>query len=100
MAEHPLAVLGRIDPELMDHLKATDQLVYTTGALSRKIKLLMALAFDAAHGAEGGVAALAQHAIKEGASTAEIAETVRVAYHLAGVGALYTASRGLKDVAG
>ena len=28
----------------------------------------------------------------------EIAEALRVAYHLSGVGALYTASNGLRDV--
>jgi alkylhydroperoxidase/carboxymuconolactone decarboxylase family protein YurZ len=36
--------------------------------------------------------------MKEGASREEIAETLRVAFHLSGVGALYTASAGLKDM--
>jgi alkylhydroperoxidase/carboxymuconolactone decarboxylase family protein YurZ len=38
--------------------------------------------------------------MKEGATKEEIAEALRVAYHLSGVGALYTASSGLKDVVG
>ena len=100
MAGNPLETLARLDPQIVDHLKTGDQFVFADGALSGKIKLLMALAFDAAHGASHGVAALAQRAVKAGATPAEIAEAVRVAWHLAGVGALYTASRGLKDLAG
>jgi len=100
MAGNPLETLARLDPQIVDHLKTGDQFVFADGALSGKIKLLMALAFDAAHGASDGVAALAQRAMRAGATPAEIVEAVRVAWHLAGVGALYTASRGLKDLAG
>ncbi len=100
MAGNPLEALGRLDPGIVEHLKDEDRFVFADGALPGRVKLLMALAFDAAHGAVEGVAALAQRAIKAGATTAEIAEAVRVAWHLAGVGSLYTASRGLKDIAG
>jgi alkylhydroperoxidase/carboxymuconolactone decarboxylase family protein YurZ len=100
MAVNPLEALGRLDPTILEHLKTEDQFVFADGALPGKIKLLMALAFDAAHGAAEGVAALAQRAVRAGATTAEIAEAVRVAWHLAGVGSLYTASRGLKDLPG
>jgi alkylhydroperoxidase/carboxymuconolactone decarboxylase family protein YurZ len=100
MAGNPLEALGRLDPGIMEHLKDGDRFIFTDGALPGRVKLLMALAFDAAHGAAEGVAALAQRAIKAGATTTEIAEAVRVAWHLAGVGSLYTASRGLKDIAG
>jgi alkylhydroperoxidase/carboxymuconolactone decarboxylase family protein YurZ len=98
MAEHPLDALRKIDPVIMDHLKATDDLVMAEGALPRRIKLLMAMAFDAAHGAEQGVRTLAAAALKEGATMGQVAEAVRVAYHLNGIGTLYTASRGLKDL--
>lgn len=98
MAEHPLDALRKIDPAIMDHLKASDQLIYGEGALPRRIKLLIAMAFDAAHGADQGVKALAAAAMKEGATKEQIAEAIRVAYHLSGVGTLYTASRGLKDL--
>ena len=98
MSEHPLATLGRLDPELMEHLDAANELVYAAGVLPKKFKLLLAMAFDAAHGAQGGVRALAAAAMREGATKEEVAETLRVAYHLTGVGALYTASRALKDV--
>jgi alkylhydroperoxidase/carboxymuconolactone decarboxylase family protein YurZ len=97
MAEHPLATLQKLDPELMAHLQATDALIYDDGALPRKFKLLVAMAFDAAAGAEGGVRALANAALQAGATREEIAETLRVAYHLTGVGTLYIASRALRE---
>lgn len=98
MAEHPLATMMKVDPGLMDLLKTADEAVYGDGALPRRTKLLIALAFDAAHGAANGVKALAQSALKAGATRQEIGEAVRVAYHLAGVGSVYTASQGLKEV--
>lgn len=98
MNEHPLAALQELDPELMAHLQETDPLIYADGALPKKFKLLVAMAFDAAAGAEGGVRALANAALREGATKEEIAETLRVAYHLTGVGTLYTASRALREL--
>ncbi len=38
--------------------------------------------------------------MKAGATKEEIAEALRVAFHLAGVGSLYAASFGLKDLLG
>jgi alkylhydroperoxidase/carboxymuconolactone decarboxylase family protein YurZ len=98
MNEHPLATMQKLDPELMAHLQTADLLIYGDGALPKKFKLLVAMAFDAAAGAEGGVKALASAALREGATMEQIAETLRVAYHLTGVGTLYTASRALKEV--
>lgn len=99
MSERPLATLQRLDPELIAHLQAADPLVFGDGALPRRVKLLIAMAFDAAAGADGGVRALAAAARDEGATWDEIAEALRVAYHMSGVGALYTASRALRDLA-
>jgi alkylhydroperoxidase/carboxymuconolactone decarboxylase family protein YurZ len=96
----PLETMRRIDPVFMKNLDATDALTYSDGALSRKVKLLMAMAFDASNGAADGVAALARSAMKEGATKEEIAEAIRVAVNLGGVGAAYTASYALKDVVG
>jgi alkylhydroperoxidase/carboxymuconolactone decarboxylase family protein YurZ len=98
MAENPLATLGRIDPAILKHVQDSDELFYGDGALPRKMKLLIAMAFDAADGAAEGVRALAGAARQAGASTQEIAEALRVAYHMAGVGTLYTASQGLRDL--
>ena len=100
MAEHPLATMKKLDPEFMKHLEETDALVYADGALPRKVKLLMAMAFDAAEGASGGVRALAEQAMKAGATKEEIAEALRVAFYLSGIGTLYAASFGLKDILG
>jgi alkylhydroperoxidase/carboxymuconolactone decarboxylase family protein YurZ len=100
MAANPLETLATLDPAMLEQLKAADRFVFTDGALPAKVKLLMAIAFDAAHGAAEGVAALSQRAMKAGATSAEIAEAVRVAWHLSGVGSLYTASRGLGGLHG
>lgn len=97
MPYDPLETLGRIDCEMLKRVREQNEFVYTDGALPRKVKLLIAMAFDAAHGAENGVRSLANQAKKAGASTQEIAEALRVAYHLNGVGALYTAAAGLKE---
>jgi alkylhydroperoxidase/carboxymuconolactone decarboxylase family protein YurZ len=100
MPQHPLAVMEKIDPALIEHMRRADELVYADGALPRKIKLLMALAFDAAHGASAGVKALAGAAMHAGATPQEIGEAIRVAYHLAGVGSVYTAGHGLDEIVG
>jgi len=98
MAENPLSTLNKIDPAMMKRLEELDEFIYGSGSLPRKIKLLIAMAFDAAHGAENGVRSLAAAAMQEGATTEEIAEVLRVAYHLSGVGVLYMGSIGLRDV--
>jgi alkylhydroperoxidase/carboxymuconolactone decarboxylase family protein YurZ len=97
MPYDPLETLGKIDSEMLKRVREQNEFVYADGALPRKVKLLIAMAFDAAHGAENGVRSLANQAKNAGASTQEIAEALRVAYHLNGVGALYTASAGLKE---
>jgi alkylhydroperoxidase/carboxymuconolactone decarboxylase family protein YurZ len=98
MPENPLATLQAIDPQIIKHLRDSDSLIYDSGALPKKFKLLIAMAFDAAHGAENGVRALAAAAMREGATKEEIAEALRVTYHLTGAGCLYTASAGLKGL--
>ena len=97
MPYDPLEMLGKIDADMLKRLREQNEFVYADGALSRKVKLLFAMAFDAAHGAEAGVRSLAGLARKAGATNQEIAEALRVAYHLTGVGALYTGSAALKD---
>jgi len=100
MPENPLATLQAIDPLVIRHLHDSDSLVFDSGAVPKKLKLLIAMAFDAAHGAENGVRALAAAALREGATAQEIAEVLRVAFHLTGAGCLYTASAGLKGIVG
>lgn len=98
MAENPLSTISKIDPRLSENLELVDRLVFGDGAMPRKYRILIALAFDAAHGAVQGVTSLAERAIREGATKEEIADAIRVAYHLSGVGSVYTASRGLKEL--
>jgi alkylhydroperoxidase/carboxymuconolactone decarboxylase family protein YurZ len=97
---NPLSAMYKLDPGLQSHMDAVNKFVYSEGALPRKYKLIIALAFDAAHGAELGVKSLAASAMQAGATKEEIVEAVRVAYLLSGVPALFTASQGLAGLAG
>jgi len=98
MAEHPLKVFENIDPQLLGLVQSTNALALSDGALSRKFKLLIAMALDAAHGAADGVKALADQSMKAGATKEEIAEAIRVAQYISGVGSVYTAARAFKDM--
>jgi alkylhydroperoxidase/carboxymuconolactone decarboxylase family protein YurZ len=96
MPDHPLKTMRSLDPKLTDHLAATEDFVYADGALPKKMKLLIAMAFDASDGAIDGVRGLASRAIEAGATKEEIIETLRVAYLFGGIGSVYIASQGLK----
>jgi alkylhydroperoxidase/carboxymuconolactone decarboxylase family protein YurZ len=98
MAEYPLKVIEDADPELLRLVEETGRFALGEGALPRKIKLLIAMALDAAHGAVGGVAALGREAKQAGATNAEITDALRVAQYVCGVGSVYTAAHGLKEV--
>jgi alkylhydroperoxidase/carboxymuconolactone decarboxylase family protein YurZ len=98
MQEHPLKTLEKLDPKLLSLVEDTRQLALSDGALPKKFKLLIALALDAAHGAVDGVKSLAQAAMHAGATKEEIAEALRVAQYISGVGSLYTASRALREL--
>ena len=96
---HPLDVLGSIDPELLKLVGNNREFILgADGALPKKVKYLIAMALDAAHGASDGVRSLATAAKNAGATAEEIGEALRVAYYIAGAGSVYTAARGLKDV--
>jgi alkylhydroperoxidase/carboxymuconolactone decarboxylase family protein YurZ len=94
----PLATLATIAPDLREQVRKNSELTYTDGALPRRIKLLVAMAFDAEHGAVRGVSSLARQAKEAGATNEEIAEVLRVTAHLTGVGCLYTASDAFKEL--
>jgi alkylhydroperoxidase/carboxymuconolactone decarboxylase family protein YurZ len=97
MQEHPLKTLEKLDPELLRLVEDTRQLALGDGALPGKFKLLIALALDAAHGAVDGVKSLAQAAMQAGATKEEIAEALRVAQYVSGVGCIYTAAKALNE---
>jgi len=98
MPDHPLKVLESLDPKLLKLVEDTRQLALSDGALPRKFKLLIALALDAAHGAVDGVKSLAQAAMQAGATKEEVAEALRVAQYVSGVGSVYTASKALREL--
>jgi alkylhydroperoxidase/carboxymuconolactone decarboxylase family protein YurZ len=98
MAEHPLKILEKIDPELLKLVQNTNAFALADGALPRKIKLLIAMALDAAHGAVEGVKSLAQQAMQAGATKEEVMEALRVAQYVSGAGAVYTAARAFKEL--
>jgi len=98
MPDSPLKTIQKLDPEIIDNLHATEELVYADGALPKKFKLLMGMAFDASHGAIGGVKGLALRALEAGATKEEIIEALRVAYLFGGIGSIYIGSQGLADI--
>ena len=98
MAEHPLKVFEKLDPELLTLVRNTNKFALADGALPRKFKFLIAMALDASHGAVRGVRSLAEQAMKAGAKKEEIAETVRVVQYITGVGGVYTAADALKEI--
>ena len=98
MAEHPLNVFVKNDPELIELVKKSEELELSDGALPKKFKLLIALALDASHGAIGGVNALAKEALAAGATKEEILEVVRVVHFVCGVGSVYASAQGLNEV--
>ena len=98
MKEHPLETIMTEDSELFAAIERNRELAFEKGALGKKEKLLIALALDAAKGAEAGVKSLASQAMQEGASRAEIMEALRVAYFVSGAGSIYTASRSLGEL--
>ncbi len=98
MAEGPLKIIEKLDEKLFKNVEAAQTLALADGALPRKVKLLMAMALDAAHGTVEGVKSLTQQAMKAGATKEEVMETLRVAEYVSGAGAVYTAAHALKDL--
>lgn len=99
MAENPLKIIEKLDLGLFKNVEATQTLALGDGgALPRKVKLLMAMALDASHGAVEGVKSLTQQAMKAGATKEEITETLRVTQYISGVRCVYTAAHALKDL--
>jgi alkylhydroperoxidase/carboxymuconolactone decarboxylase family protein YurZ len=100
VTEHPLKIYEKLDPALLKHVENSRDFVFADGALPRKFKLLIAIAFDASYGAVNGVRSLAQQAVDAGATKEEITEALRVAQHLSGVGCIYTVGQVLNELFG
>ena len=98
MAESPLKIIEKLDPELFKNVESGQLLALSDGVLPRKVKLLVAMALDASKGTVEGVKSLTQQAMKAGATKEEIMETLRVAQYIGGVGCVYTAAHAFKDL--
>ena len=98
MAERPLAIFEKTDPQLLKQIDSCSELAFGDGALPRKYKLLIAMTLDAAHGATGGVRSLAQRAMQAGATKEEVGEALRVAYHINGASSVHAAAPAFREL--
>ena len=98
MPEHPLQAFDQLDPELRKAVEDLRVLAFGDGVIPKKYKILIAMALDAAHGAGDGVRGLTNQAMQAGATKEEIAETLRVALFISGVGSTYTAGPALSSL--
>ena len=98
MAEHPLAIFEKVDPGLLKLVRETNNFALSDGALPKKVKLLIAMTLDAAHGTVSGVKSLTQQAMQAGATKEEVIEALRVAHYIAGAGCVYTAAQAFKEI--
>jgi len=85
-------ILEENDTDLLEQMNALRQFAQKDGALPARIKTLMSMLADAILGHSDGVKAIAARARAQGASEAEIAETVRMAFLCGGLPGLVTAT--------
>lgn len=98
--KNPFEILKANNTQLFERIGADRELAFKDGALTRKQRLLIGVALDAAEGAVDGVKNLARQALDAGATKEEIIETLDVVYYITGVGSVFTAIRGLEDIFG
>lgn len=70
--------LRQLIPDVYRGFAATSDAALTDGALSRKVKELMAMAIGVVHGCDGCIASHAKAAAREGATPQEAAEAIGV----------------------
>jgi alkylhydroperoxidase/carboxymuconolactone decarboxylase family protein YurZ len=100
MSSHPLQPIKDHDPGLFEEVRRAREFALQEGALPVRIKYLIAMALDAAHGTSTGAASLARQALEHGATREELLETLRVAHYISGAGSVYTAAAGLGEILG
>lgn len=84
------AIIEENAPELYQNVTAVRDQVLSEGALSLKVKVLMTMLCDAMLAHDDGVKNIANRARAIGATEAEIAETLGVAFVMGGTPALVT----------
>lgn len=92
MKQYPpfIEKLEKVDSDFFQLVSAQHDKVMAPGAIDVKTKFLILLALDAYAGSSG-VRGVSDVARKMGATEAEIAESLRIAYHLAGNRVLHCA---------
>jgi alkylhydroperoxidase/carboxymuconolactone decarboxylase family protein YurZ len=85
MKQYPpfIQKLEKTDPDLYQLVASQHDKVMSPGAIDIKTKFLILLAVDAFAGSTG-VRGISEAARKMGATEGEIAESLRIAYHIAG----------------
>ena len=91
------AILGEFTPDLFKKVTGFRETVLVEGALSIKTKTLMMMLCDALLAHPDGVANIAKRARDLGASNAEIAETLAVAFLMGGLPSLVTGANVFRD---
>jgi len=89
-------ILEKSTPELLKQVTGLRETVLADGALSAKTKTLMTMLCDALLSHPDGVANIAKRARALGASEAEIAETVAVAFLMGGMPGLVTGANAFQ----
>jgi alkylhydroperoxidase/carboxymuconolactone decarboxylase family protein YurZ len=84
-------------PELLQQVAGLQKAVAGDGALSAKTKTLMMMLCDALLGHSEGVANIAKRARSLGASEAEIAETLAVAFLMGGLPGIVTGANAFRE---
>ena len=84
-------------PDLLKDVTTVRENVAADGALSAKVKILMTMLCDSILAHPDGVANIAQRARAAGATDAEIAETVGVAFIMGGMPGLVTGANAFRD---
>ncbi len=88
--------IEQTDPEFFRVVAESHDLIMGPGTLDPNVKALISLAVDAFAGSSG-VKPLADVARRAGATEAEIAEALRLAYYVAGNKVLFTAMVAFGD---
>ncbi|MFC2045303.1 carboxymuconolactone decarboxylase family protein [Chloroflexota bacterium] len=91
------AILGEFAPDLLKNVTGLQETLLVEGALSIKTKTLMMMLCDALLGHSDGVANIAKRARDLGASNAEIAETLAIAFIMGGLPGLVTGANAFRD---
>jgi alkylhydroperoxidase/carboxymuconolactone decarboxylase family protein YurZ len=92
-----MANVAKHAPELSKQVTEIREKILVDGALSLKTKTLMMMLCDALLTHNDGVAGIANRARAMGATEAEIAETLSIAFLMGGLPAYVTGSNAFRD---